>query len=64
MKNITCERCGAEYEVWPHETPTSEPTNGQCDCGHTLMGLQEALLYKFKLIKLGEEPDETKAAGE
>jgi hypothetical protein len=28
----------------------------QCDCGHTLMRRKEVDFYTFKLIKLGEEP--------
>jgi hypothetical protein len=60
MRNITCERCGAEYEIIEHRTPSSAQDSFQCDCGETLMRQKEVAFYNFKLIKLGEEPEKTK----
>jgi hypothetical protein len=59
MRNITCQRCGGEYEIVEHGTPVSTQDSFQCDCGQTLMREKEVVFYKFKLIKLGEEPDKT-----
>jgi NAD-dependent SIR2 family protein deacetylase len=57
MRNITCERCGAEYEIIEHRTPVSAQNSFQCNCGETLMRHKEVVFYNFKLIKLGEEPE-------
>jgi len=59
MRNITCERCGAEYEIVEHEIPVSVDAIFQCDCGQTLMRQKEVAFYTFKLIKLGAEPEKT-----
>jgi hypothetical protein len=42
-----------------HETPVSVQAGFQCDCGQSLMRQKEVVFYKFKLIKLGEEPEKT-----
>ena len=55
MNNLTCERCGAEYEATEHKVATSDVDSFQCDCGHTLMRRKVVAFYTFKLIKLGEE---------
>jgi hypothetical protein len=60
MRNITCDKCGAEYEIIGHRTPVSAEDSFECDCGKTLMRQKEVVFYSFKLIKLGEEPEERK----
>ena len=57
MRNLTCDRCGAEFEVTEHKVATSDRGSFQCECGNTLMRRKEVAFYTIKLIKLGEEPD-------
>ena len=57
MRNLTCESCGAEYEVTEHPVAMSALESFACDCGHTLIRREDVALCTFKLIKLGEEPD-------
>ena len=57
MRILTCERCGAEYEVNEHRTALIGRVSFECDCGHTLMRGKEVASYVFKMIKLGEEPE-------
>ena len=63
MRNLTCESCGAEYEVTEHPVATSERGSFACDCGRVLVQGGDVTLYTFKLIKLGEEPDRVEPAG-
>jgi len=60
LRNLTCERCGAEYEVTEHAVALSARDGFQCDCGHTLVRGQAVEVQTFKLIKLGQEPNTMK----
>jgi hypothetical protein len=57
LRNLICERCGAEYEVTEHAVTMSARDSFKCDCGHTLVRGQAVEVHTFKLIKLGQEPD-------
>jgi hypothetical protein len=63
MRNLTCESCGAEYEVTEHPVATGHQESFTCDCGNTLVQGQDVALYTLKLIKLGEEPDRAEPGG-
>jgi hypothetical protein len=63
MRNLSCENCGAEYEVTEHPVAMSAFESFACDCGHTLVHGKDVALYTFKLIKLGEEPDRADSGG-
>jgi len=55
-RNITCPKCGAEYELYSMKLIMRDKDSEECEvCGTTLMSWNGAVMYHTKLIKKDED---------
>ncbi|HEY8889890.1 MAG TPA: hypothetical protein VIM70_06510 [Clostridium sp.] len=53
-ENITCSKCGAEYELHRHRIPMRDKDSETCYfCNTTLISWNGGVMYSTKLIKKG-----------